>query len=80
MTRRDIRSKRKIELAQPPVATPDGIVELSWQAEGRGGCDDSCEVIWVTGRLAPDFSDADLMLRGLDCGSWELQENAYSQE
>ena len=59
---------------------PDGIVELSWQAEGRGECDDSCEVIWVTGRLAPDFSDADLMLRGLDCGSWELQENAYSQE
>ncbi|MEM7287693.1 MAG: hypothetical protein AAF480_15180 [Actinomycetota bacterium] len=58
--------------------SPDGIVELSWQAEGRGGCDDSCEFIWVTGSLTPDFRDAELRLRGLVCGTWEVRENVYS--
>ena len=56
----------------------DGVVELSWQGDGRGGCDDSCEFIWVTGWLTPDFRDAELRLRGLECGTWERQENVYA--
>ena len=52
----------------------DGAVRLSWQVETRGDCDDVCEAIWVAGTLAPEFRDAELRLRGLDCGTtWMSQ-------
>lgn len=57
----------------------DGVVELSWRAEGRGGCDDSCEFIWVTGSLKPEFRDAELRLRGLECGTWEVRESVFAR-
>lgn len=57
----------------------DGAVELSWRAEGRGGCGDSCEFIWVAGSLTPEFRDADLRLRGLECGTWEVRESVFAR-